>query len=645
MFLFCSWFRGARLAFPLASFLTSPTGMTRHLRTHQRALDSVVRAIAAGDSPVRDILAAVTPGGGKSLLPVIAAARLIAAGIVDRVCWIVPRDSLRLQAEEAFADPTWRAAIGHAVSLRAADNGPDLCRGLNGYVTTYQAVAAAPDLHLSEIRRHRYLVVVDELHHLPALSDLDPLTAEEAETAWSRAVAPMLESATARLLMSGTLQRADGRAILRLPYRRPRGFRRVREIDFEAPGWAVVGYSRRQALAERALIPVTFGAVDGEAEWIGGARTRRVASLANARRMARDALFTALRTEYADAMLRMAFDACRKRRAERRIDLGLGPTDSAPGLGKLLVVAPDQTAAWRYAATLQAWAGGQDIVRVAVSSAPDPHGTIAEFRLRPDPSVLVTVGMAYEGMDCPEISHVACLTHIRSRGWLEQMVARATRFDPLGGAYERQQAIVYHPDDPMFRSFRTAIETEQGVRADLPADMPGEGGEAVPGDELEDVVAGTGEDAPGDSALASCDAPPEEVTERPGRVIVPLRSCATEVRFDTLAPGPDLGPVVGRGGGPTPSMLERHLRDRIGQMVAAQVVEDEDAGVGAARRGLGYHAYNAALRRVLGKSRATMTLDELEAAVGWLERNRISDHLHRIAGDPQFRWSSRRRRA
>ena len=99
--------------------------MIRQLRTHQQALDTIVSAIATGESPVRDILAAVTPGGGKSLLPVIAAARLIAAGVVDRVCWIVPRESLRLQAEEAFADPAWRGAIGHAVTVRGADNGPD----------------------------------------------------------------------------------------------------------------------------------------------------------------------------------------------------------------------------------------------------------------------------------------------------------------------------------------------------------------------------------------------------------------------------------------------------------------------------------------------------------------------------------------
>src|SRR5687768_11520448 len=115
--------------------------MIRQLRTHQQALDTIVCAIADGESPVRDILAAVTPGGGKSLLPVIAAARLMAAGVVERVCWIVPRDSLRLQAEEAFADPAWRDALNHAVSVRAAENAPDPCRGLQGWITTYQGVA------------------------------------------------------------------------------------------------------------------------------------------------------------------------------------------------------------------------------------------------------------------------------------------------------------------------------------------------------------------------------------------------------------------------------------------------------------------------------------------------------------------------
>ena len=62
--------------------------MRRPLRTHQREVAGIVEAIATGRTNLADILAAVTPGGGKSLLPVIAAARLIAAGVVDRVCWM-----------------------------------------------------------------------------------------------------------------------------------------------------------------------------------------------------------------------------------------------------------------------------------------------------------------------------------------------------------------------------------------------------------------------------------------------------------------------------------------------------------------------------------------------------------------------------
>ena len=103
--------------------------------------------------------------------------------------------------------------------MRAADNRPDPSRGLAGYVTTYQGIAAAPDLHLAEFHRARTLLVVDEVHHLPALSDTDPVTAAQAEqagaedqaSAWSRALLPLLERATVRLLLSGTLERADGK--------------------------------------------------------------------------------------------------------------------------------------------------------------------------------------------------------------------------------------------------------------------------------------------------------------------------------------------------------------------------------------------------------------------------------------------------
>ncbi len=602
---------------------------TRPLRTHQAQVAAIVQAIASGQATdVADILAAVTPGGGKSLLPVIAAAALIRAGVIDRVCWVVPRDSLRLQAEEAFADPTWRDALDHGLSVRAAGNDPDLCRGLAGYVTTYQGVAAAPDLHLAEFRRHRYLLIVDEVHHLPALSDMtpEPLVggAPDEASGWSRALHPMLETSRLRLLLSGTLERADGRGILWLPYRA--GQRAAtREVDMLASGWAVVGYSRAQALAERAVLPVVFGAMDGEARWLDPEVKQPDGSPAEVgphrlfghwpTETTRPALFTALRTGFADALLRQAFDATRSLRARRRAERGEGR-----GLGKLLIVAPDQVSARRYQETIRAWMprAQQDNVRLATSDERDARETLASFRLRAEPTILVTVAMAYEGLDAPEVAVVAALTQIRSRPWLEQMVARATRVDPHAGPYAAQRALVFHPDDPLFAKFRHRIETEQGTLArtptprrqsQLPLWLQGQ----------TDAEAAEG--------------------------IVPLSSNALALRYAILKPGPNFAagdPAVQSELLELPSVAERRLRRRVGEMVAAQAIEDEGALRQVRGQG-GYHRYNAVLKRVMGKSRAAMTLQELEAAVGWLERNKLHDSLHLLEGDARYAWTARQR--
>src|ERR1035437_8478525 len=59
--------------------------------------------------------------------------------------------------------------------------------------------------------------------------------------------------------------------------------------------------------------------------------------------------------------------------------------------------------------------------------------------------------MAYEGLDCKPITHIACLTNIRSKPWIEQMLARATRHDPHAGPWEKQVARVFVPDDPLMK--------------------------------------------------------------------------------------------------------------------------------------------------------------------------------------------------
>ena len=601
--------------------------MAVRLRTHQRQTVAIAQAIAADQADgVRDVLAAVTPGGGKSLLPVVTAALLIRAGVVDRVCVIVPRDSLRRQAEEAFADPRWRTHLGHALSIRSAENGVDLCRGTAGYVTTYQAVAAQPDLHLAEFRRHRYLCVVDEVHHLPALADADPSGVPRTsrggdadEASWSRAILPLLELARVRLLLSGTLERTDGRAIIWLPYRPGR---HGRVVDVNAPGWAVVGYSRAEALSERAILPVTFGALDGEAEWLDGRRERvGPHRLSTGLDTARPALFTALRTGFADTLLDEAFEATRALRAERRMRLGIAPGEVTPGLGKLLVVAPTQELARKYLHRVRSRlprARRDAEACIAVSDSPGAHDALARFRRQPTPAILVTVAMAYEGLDVPEIAVVAALTHIRSQPWLEQMAARATRHDPNAGPYEAQRALIFHPDDPLFQRFRARMVEEQGGW--VQAQRPRRGGELP-------------------LQLGMPSVAPDQ--------IIPLSSNATALRFEELAARACSPESSSQSTGtqgemlPTASEVERRLRQRIGQLVSAQVVEEEIEM--RLPRGGNYHRFNAVLRKVRGKARGEMTIAELEGTLAWLEQNRLSDYLDLLTGDVGHETAIRRR--
>ena len=86
------------------------------------------------------------------------------------------------------------------------------------------------------------------------------------------------------------------------------------------------------------------------------------------------------------------------------------------------------------------------------------------------------------------------------------MIARATRVDPHAGDYDGQSALVYHPDDPMFRRFRHDIEPEQGTHARIP------------------------------HRRAQHSLPLDEGEHNRPPAITPLHSNATALRFDTSPP-------------------------------------------------------------------------------------------------------------
>lgn len=429
---------------------TSKGSTTMELRKHQRIFQAVMEAVVADRSIIRRVVALVTPGGGKSLLPVLLA-HYLTPRFVDRVCWVVPRLALKEQAARSFLNPEVRNLLGHDMEIREAENRENPSRGTSGYVATYQAIGASPWLHEAEFSRRRYALILDEPHHVAVGGE------------WEKPLRSLVDGASFVLMMSGTMNRWDEQPVAFLPYRDVDGGRALDLRNTEDT--RVIEYTLRDALNERAIIPAYFNHGDSNASWVDGAgEAKSIESLANAGTDTPAALWTALNTQYSTDLLGRAFEDWRNHRA-------------ATGHGKLLVVASTISAAKRYTE----WFKARGVaVEVATSEdSREARRAIKKFKRGEDLNVLVTVAMAYEGLDVPAISHIACLTHIRSTPWIEQMIHRATRYNPAAGPYREQSAHIWVPDD---REIHRCIQTVKEAQDQVIPNRPDEGPEGPGGD-------------------------------------------------------------------------------------------------------------------------------------------------------------------
>ena len=415
---------------------------TVNLRKHQEEGKKIARALADKALATKIVVAMVTPGGGKSLLASIVAHILLNAKIVDRVCWVCPRTSLVTQAEDGFCVPS----LALEYLIRAADNTTplvrDIDRGCRGYVTTYQAVAANPELHRDEFRAHRYLLILDEPHHL----------CDDEKKSWLLAIRPMVEKAVHVLQMSGTMERHDRARIPFITY------------DSDNKPTADINYTRRDALDEEAVLPIAFQFHDGWVKYLDGFAERRVdistCSLDDASKVIRTFLG---QTSYRDQLLRRGLD--------HWVTYTVNVYKS-----RCIVICDGATMARAVAKMIH------DDYHVQVALAlsedgDDAQRTIRQFRRGERGDVLVTVGMAYEGLDVPDCTHLVCLTSIRSVPWLEQAFARVTRVDrKCGIEYALQQAYIFVPDDPLMRDVVARMRSEQimGLRDDVAVGAPQE---------------------------------------------------------------------------------------------------------------------------------------------------------------------------
>jgi len=530
------------------------------LRRHQQELARICEEILHGRS-LREIWCAITPGGGKSLLPQILATRLIPA-VADALCWVVPRRILQDQGARGFQDPSHRALLGHCLEAMMSTNQEHPTRGCAAYVTTYQALAAdTRKVNAKEFRRKRYILVLDEPHHM------------EAEGIWHRALEPLYDRAVLRVLMSGTFERGDRMPIAFMPYDSNQAADEIEWEDTESR--AVIRYTLADALREHACIDLTVHYANCQATWLDSQGVQQhVENLAQAGKQTSEALLTALKTEAALELLQTGVKDWQAYRAKHP-------------RSKLLVVAANIEQARKYTDWLQMRGVPAKIATSDDSTA--AYQTIKAFKRQGAGAVdcLITVAMAYEGLDVPAITHMICLTHIRTKPWIEQVVHRATRMDPLAGPYHEQRAYIFAPDDRPFRECMGYILAQRQVVASRGATST----------EGRDGEMGMG----GNGLLP--------LTEKTESRIQPLRSGVLEMRHQGLWANLPMPATMD-----APEDTPRERLDRIRNQIEKHVRTHEQA------RRLAHGTVNRAVFAQFRKSRTSMTESELHKVMKWVSK-------------------------
>lgn len=422
------------------------------LRKHQEQLEERAERIAEGGIESTRTVADVTPGGGKTIGAAVYSRVLLDAKKVEGVCIVCPRTTLKKQTALGFHhgkfNPEYQAT-DRENALPLFEKLPPGEPVQAAYTTTYQAIASAPDLHRQQFQARKMLLVLDEPHHL----------ADDEGARWTKSIEPLEAAAVHTLLMSGTIERHDGRPIPFVEYEYDAtAKKRFPKTD--------IRYTRSEAIADGAILPVVFELSQGPVEWVDkdGTTHKRNIEDEGPDEEVKGAIRTALD-------IKDFWGPVVDRAVERwRQDIEGFPQGNPP---KLIVVCGSQSKAENEVLPHLEGLGVEALL--AISDRPDAHKEIDRFRTERRPLCLVTVGMAHEGLDVPAAMHLVYLSPIRSHPHMDQVLGRIARAD----GPHKKKCWMYMLDDCHSAKWREHIYTEQrkGLeereeRIDLPEPGP-----------------------------------------------------------------------------------------------------------------------------------------------------------------------------
>ena len=397
----------------------------------------------------------VVAGGGKSrCVPLFHHHAKLRGGVI----WVAPRRSLQQQAADAAAEGIDGAGQG---GLRLAPDLHSYSKDQHqGFVTTYSMLA----LHLKEHQRilrdmgPGSLLAADEVHHCSYRIDSD------RQPGWTDALRRLdYQGKHHTLLMSGTPYRGDGRPIYAGPgaaidYYKSNGAADSWVLDLD--DGEVYVYGRNQAKKERAVLPIQPMWLDGSVSFTlkQGEQeidyhfssfdeiSRSVYSPSLKERMHRKALKAFVSWSSVETVHKRAIwkALCHLRETHDRF----------PGAQMIITVDRQGTAQ-----ALRGWLESRGIkTALAVSDYGQSLDELNDFRAGKY-EAMITVGMAYEGLDAPRVTHLVHLGRFRDPSWLTQYFARAWRWGPSDWPADGRLAYIFMPKDaPMVGAYHAIIE-------------------------------------------------------------------------------------------------------------------------------------------------------------------------------------------
>ena len=339
------------------------------LRKHQKELLDICNKINNGE-PIREIICDVTPGGGKTGLGIIATKELT-RGFADKSAIFTPRNTLKYQFELDMLDPFFDSQR----TIRAADNTQNPARGLDGFSTTYQSLSSNPEHIINDFKKHKYITINDEFHHIAD------------DSLWELPIKTLRKFSKLDIYMTGTAFRQSN-SISFLPYKN--GY-----IDrTETPYRKFITYTRTDALKEKAIVPIEFETIDGSGKY------RKNNEIVTYKTIEHKDLEAALLSDYALQLI------------DHGLDKYLSFKKYNPE-AQMIIVGKDIATTNMYCEYVN-----KRINANSVSSDDKDSVEIINRFKRGEFSVLCGTGIPYEGMNAVNVSDIVALTGIRSISWL-----------------------------------------------------------------------------------------------------------------------------------------------------------------------------------------------------------------------------------